>query len=70
MSIAFNISHTTTTPFRYGNEPDVVEVSEPEILEKASHLKIQNLQPFFNSELFKGNKFTYDSKRKLVVLSM
>ncbi len=55
---------------RYGSEPDLVEVSVQDIEDKAKHLKIQNLQPFFNSELFKANNFTYDSRRNLVVLSI
>ena len=27
----------------------------------------QNLQPFFNSEMFKSNNFKYDAGRKLIV---
>ena len=30
------------------------------------HLKIQNLQPFVQSEMFTANNFTYDSRRKLI----
>ena len=60
--IYFNIS-------RYGSEPEVVEASEMDIMDKARHLKIQNLHPFFNGDLFKANNFSYDSKRKLVVLT-
>ena len=45
----------------------MVEVSEGDILDKAKHLKIQTLPPFFHSELFKANNFTYDATRKLVL---
>ncbi len=61
---------TTYLRNRYDNEPEVIEVSEGDVLDRARHLKIQNLQPFFNSELFKSNNFSYDSKRKLILLSM
>lgn len=37
---------------------------------QARHLKIQNLQPFFQSEMFKANNYNYDQKRKLIVLNM
>merc|ERR1719153_2110717 len=52
---------------RYGTEQEVVEVSEKDLSEKARQISIQNLQPFFNSEMFKANNFTYDSTRKLVL---
>ncbi len=55
---------------RYGSEPEVVEVSEDDVKDRARHLKIQNLQPFLGSELFKANNYKYDSQRKLIVLSM
>ena len=51
---------------RYGSDPETIEISEGDILDKAKHLQIRNLQPFFQSELFKANNFTYDSRRKLV----
>jgi hypothetical protein len=47
-----------------------VEVSEGDILDKARHLKITTLQPFFGSDLFKANNYTYDSTRKLVILTL
>merc|ERR1719415_61151 len=51
---------------RYGTEQDVVEISEKDLVEKARQISIQNLQPFFNSQMFKSNNFSYDSSRKLV----
>merc|ERR1719346_606271 len=55
---------------RYGREDEdqeVVEVSENDLLDKAKQINIDNLQPFYNSEIFKANNFSYDKKRKLVV---
>merc|ERR1719244_434486 len=55
---------------RYGTEQDVIEVSEADLLDKARQINIQNLQPFFGSEVFKGNNFTYDSTRKIIIRQM
>merc|ERR1711902_429038 len=56
---------------RYGREEledqEVVEVSENDLLDKAKQINIENLQPFYNSEIFKANNFEYDQKRKLIV---
>ena len=34
---------------------------------QARQISIQNLQPFFVSEMFKANNFKYDSGRKLII---
>merc|ERR1719150_2550611 len=55
---------------RYGRddeEQEVVEVAENDLLEKAKQINIDNLQPFYASEIFKANNFSYDKKRKLVI---
>jgi len=52
---------------RYGTEQEVVEVAEKDLSEKARQISIQNLQPFFSSEMFKANNFQYDSSRKLII---
>ncbi|KAH6922163.1 hypothetical protein HPB50_009921 [Hyalomma asiaticum] len=54
---------------RYGSEPEVVEISEKDLQEKAHQLNITNLTPFFKSDLFRSHHFTHDAKRHLVVLS-
>merc|ERR1719495_2125005 len=52
---------------RYGgSEVEHVEVSEKDLAEKARAINIQNLQPFFNSSIFKAHNFSYDAKRKLI----
>merc|ERR1712223_2153999 len=55
---------------RYGTEQDVIEISEADLMDKARQINIQNLQPFFGSEVFKGNNFTYDSTRKIIIRQM
>merc|ERR1739844_459731 len=54
----------------YGTEQDVIEISEADMLDKARQINIQNLQPFFNSQVFKGNNFKYDSTRKIITRHM
>ena len=51
---------------RYGTEQEVVEINEKDLAEKARQISITNLQPFFNSEIFKANNFSFDSTRKIV----
>merc|ERR1719186_153730 len=52
---------------RYGTEQEVVEVNEKDLAEKAGQISIQNLQPFFQSDMFKTNNFKYDQTRKLII---
>ncbi|XP_064094759.1 DNA replication licensing factor mcm2-like [Macrobrachium nipponense] len=58
---------TTYMRSRYGPDHDVVQVSEKDLLDRARQINIMNLQPFFDSEIFKANNFTHDSKRKIIV---
>jgi len=52
---------------RYGTDQEVVEVNEKDLAEKARQINIQNLQPFFQSDMFKTNNFKYDQTRKLII---
>merc|ERR1719187_687242 len=52
---------------RYGTEQEVVEINEKDLSDKARQINIQNLQPFFNSEIFKANNFNYDATRKIIL---
>merc|ERR1712115_569193 len=63
------LAHETATYMRnrYGTEQEVVEINEKDLAEKARQISITNLLPFFNSEIFKANNFTFDSSRKLVI---
>merc|ERR1719328_329265 len=64
-----NLASETATYMRnrYGTEQEVVEINEKDLTEKARQISIQNLQPFFNSQMFKSNNFSYDSSRKLII---
>ena len=53
--------------FRYGTEQEVVEINEKDLAEKARQISIQNLQPFFQSDMFRSNNFQYDQTRKLII---
>ncbi|XP_055387678.1 DNA replication licensing factor Mcm2 [Condylostylus longicornis] len=44
-----------------------VEVMERDLIERAKQLDILNLKPFYETELFKKNGFSYDSKRKVIL---
>merc|ERR1712203_194630 len=55
---------------RYGTEQDVIEVAEADLLDKARQINIQNLQPFYASEVFKGNGYSHDAIRKIVIRQM
>ena len=44
-----------------------MEINEKDLAEKARQISIQNLMPFFNSEMFKSNNFKFDSSRKLII---
>merc|ERR1712212_825295 len=52
---------------RYNTEQEVIELTENDLLDRARGIKIQTLQPFFNSNLFQSNNFTHDAKRKLII---
>uniref|UniRef100_A0A7M4FMS2 DNA replication licensing factor MCM2 n=1 Tax=Crocodylus porosus TaxID=8502 RepID=A0A7M4FMS2_CROPO len=52
---------------RYGAQQDTIEVPEKDLVDKARQINIHNLTAFYDSELFKMNKFSRDVKRKLIV---
>merc|ERR1712128_27597 len=52
---------------RYGTDQEVVEINEKDLSEKARQISIQNLQPFFQSDMFKSNNFKYVQTRKLII---
>jgi len=56
---------------RYGSsEVRQVEITEKDLLEKAREINVANLQPFYNSSIFKAHNFTYDATRKLIQQKM
>uniref|UniRef100_A0A3B4BBU2 DNA replication licensing factor MCM2 n=1 Tax=Periophthalmus magnuspinnatus TaxID=409849 RepID=A0A3B4BBU2_9GOBI len=52
---------------RYGVQNDAIEVSEKDLQEKARQINIHNLSAFYDSDLFRSNKFSHDLKKKLIV---
>uniref|UniRef100_A0A8C5PQY1 DNA replication licensing factor MCM2 n=1 Tax=Leptobrachium leishanense TaxID=445787 RepID=A0A8C5PQY1_9ANUR len=52
---------------RYGAQQDTVEVSVKDLVDKARQINIHNLSSFYDSEMFKVNRFTHDTKKKLIV---
>merc|ERR1711983_69358 len=64
-----NLASETATYMRnrYGTEQEVVGINEKDLTEKARQISIQNLQPFFQSDMFKSNNFQYDQTRKLII---
>uniref|UniRef100_A0A5F8GR58 DNA replication licensing factor MCM2 n=1 Tax=Monodelphis domestica TaxID=13616 RepID=A0A5F8GR58_MONDO len=52
---------------RYGAQQDTIEVPEKDLVDKARQINIHNLAAFYDSELFRMNKFSHDLKRKLII---
>uniref|UniRef100_A0A4W3K4Y7 DNA replication licensing factor MCM2 n=1 Tax=Callorhinchus milii TaxID=7868 RepID=A0A4W3K4Y7_CALMI len=52
---------------RYGAQQDSIEVPEKDMVEKARQINIHNLSAFYESDLFRINKFTHDVKKKLIL---
>uniref|UniRef100_A0A8D3CDY1 DNA replication licensing factor MCM2 n=1 Tax=Scophthalmus maximus TaxID=52904 RepID=A0A8D3CDY1_SCOMX len=52
---------------RYGVQNDTVEVPEKELQDKARQINIHNLSSFYDSDLFRSNKFSHDGKKKLIL---
>jgi DNA replication licensing factor MCM2 len=51
---------------RYRTVPDFVEISEKDFVEKAGQMNIHSVYSFYESDLFKQNKFKLDQKRKVI----
>ncbi|MBZ3877900.1 DNA replication licensing factor MCM2 [Sciurus carolinensis] len=52
---------------RFGAQQDTIEVPEKDLVDKARQINIHNLSAFYDSELFRMNKFSHDLKRKLIL---
>ncbi|XP_043654199.1 DNA replication licensing factor Mcm2 [Drosophila teissieri] len=44
-----------------------VEIMERDLIERAKQLDIVNLKPFYESDLFRTNGFSYDPKRRIIL---
>jgi DNA replication licensing factor MCM2 len=52
--------------YKKGPNATTVEVLEKDLLERAKQIDIHSLSKFYDSEIFKNNGFTFDSKRKVI----
>merc|ERR1719357_1162343 len=52
---------------RYGVQNDTIEIPEKDLNEKARQINIHNLSSFYDSDLFRSNKFSHDGKKKLIL---
>ncbi|KAM6946629.1 DNA replication licensing factor MCM2 isoform 2-T2 [Lycodopsis pacificus] len=52
---------------RYGVQNDTIEVVEKDLQDKARQINIHNLTSFYDSDLFRSNKFSHDGKKKLIL---
>ncbi|XP_015117637.1 DNA replication licensing factor Mcm2 [Diachasma alloeum] len=53
-----------------GTRVTTIEVPEKDLADKAKRIDIHNLQPFYESPVFKNNNFVYDSRRKVIVQTL
>uniref|UniRef100_A0A672RT67 DNA replication licensing factor MCM2 n=1 Tax=Sinocyclocheilus grahami TaxID=75366 RepID=A0A672RT67_SINGR len=51
---------------RYGAQQDTIEIPEKDLVDKARQINIHNLSAFYDSELFRSNRFSHDAKKKLI----
>uniref|UniRef100_A0A671WDF3 DNA replication licensing factor MCM2 n=1 Tax=Sparus aurata TaxID=8175 RepID=A0A671WDF3_SPAAU len=52
---------------RYGVQNDTIEIAEKDLQDKARQINIHNLTAFYDSDLFRSNKFNHDGKKKLIL---
>ncbi|XP_018116883.1 DNA replication licensing factor mcm2-like isoform X2 [Xenopus laevis] len=52
---------------RYGAQQDTIELAEKDLVDKARQINIHNLSAFYDSDLFKMNRFTHDVKKKMII---
>jgi DNA replication licensing factor MCM2 len=54
---------------RYKNGPKAshIEIMEKDLVERAKQINVHGLEKFYDSEIFKNNGFSYDSKRKTIL---
>nr|XP_031532220.1 DNA replication licensing factor MCM2 [Vicugna pacos] len=52
---------------RFGAQQDTIEVPEKDLVDKARQINVHNLSAFYDSELFRMNRFSHDLKRKVIL---
>lgn len=59
--------HYATARAAAGTILQSVTIPESEFIEKAQQLRIENVKPFYTSEIFASNNFLYDPSKKTIV---
>ncbi|KAF7664250.1 hypothetical protein LDENG_00182550 [Lucifuga dentata] len=52
---------------RYGVQNDTIEIAEKDLQDKARQINIHSLSAFYDSDLFRSNRFSHDGKKKLIL---
>ncbi|XP_052065124.1 DNA replication licensing factor mcm2-like [Mytilus californianus] len=52
---------------RFGLDQETIEISEKDLADKARQINISNLTNFYESDIFRSNRFNLDRKRKMIV---
>ncbi|XP_005108123.1 DNA replication licensing factor mcm2 [Aplysia californica] len=52
---------------RFGTDLEQIEVSEKDLADKARQINIHSLTTFYDSDIFRANRFSHDAKRKVIV---
>lgn len=55
---------------RFGIQQEQIEINEKDLADKARQINIHNLTTFFDSDLFKANRFNHDGKRKMIIQTL
>ncbi|RUS83603.1 hypothetical protein EGW08_008622 [Elysia chlorotica] len=55
---------------RFSADLEQVEVSEKDLADRARQINIHSLTAFYDSDVFKANHFTHDTKRKVIIQAM
>ncbi|XP_013421596.1 DNA replication licensing factor mcm2-like [Lingula anatina] len=56
---------------RYGTtDQDYIEISEKDLADKARQINIHTLSAFYDSDIFRHNRFQHDTKRKLIIQNL
>ncbi|XP_015606147.1 DNA replication licensing factor Mcm2 [Cephus cinctus] len=54
----------------HGGRVTTIEISEKDLLDRARQIDIHNLNPFYESNIFKTNNFVYVRNRKVIVQTL
>ncbi|XP_062522583.1 DNA replication licensing factor mcm2-like isoform X2 [Corticium candelabrum] len=55
---------------RFGGELDIVEVQESDFTDRAKQMDVHSIASFYESQLFKTNRYVYDRKRRMIVQTL